>query len=237
MSKFLKDINNIVDYNRLQFKNVTSHYDLFNFLFVNFNYTALFDNYIFLDTAQFDPHIYKGVDRNFDFYNESIPKNPSNETIWSSYLMADVIHPHGTQNIPRSIIFGADIPSCKPNSKEKFLNKPFVAQNDNKYFDFFDNTELFIIYGMSLGLTDSWWLDSIFEQLMKEDKQSELIIYWHSNQNTNCDFVINKFFNSCVRHRDKLSDKKIISTVKNKIFIVQFNDNNTHYLGFNDKTE
>ena len=39
----------------LEFPPRVNHYDLFNYLFVDFNYTTLLDNYIYLDQDQFDP--------------------------------------------------------------------------------------------------------------------------------------------------------------------------------------
>lgn len=54
-------------------------------MFFNFNYTALLDNYLFLDKGQFDPHGWKTADRHFQFYPEFEEK--ANATCWSSYLM------------------------------------------------------------------------------------------------------------------------------------------------------
>lgn len=231
MGKFIKDLK---QRDEINFPKNTYHYHLYNYLFVNFNYTMLLDDYIYLDTKQFDPHVYKGVDRNFDFYPEIVPLNPDNETFWSSYLMSDVIHPHGVQSIPRSIIFGADMPSYRPYDKEKFLNKPFIAQNDYKYFDLFDKTELFIIYGMSLGVTDSWWFDNIFDALTRKDDPAELIIYWHTKSQINDDVIKEKFLSSCVRHEKILHMDAITDSIKERIFVVQFSENNTNYLGFNN---
>lgn len=41
------------------------HYDLFNYLFVNFNYTPLLDDYVFRDAQQFQPQAHRYADRNF----------------------------------------------------------------------------------------------------------------------------------------------------------------------------
>ncbi len=40
--------------------------------------------------------------------------------------------------------------------------KSFWAQNDVKYRRYFEDTELFIIYGMSLSITDGWWMKRSF---------------------------------------------------------------------------
>ena len=64
---FLKDLPS----NSTKFATKTNHYNLFNFVFANFNYTSLLDNYMYLDKIQFDPHKYKGVDTNFSFYSNN----------------------------------------------------------------------------------------------------------------------------------------------------------------------
>lgn len=56
------------------FPRETGHYDLFNYLFVNFNYTPLLDDYVFRDAQQFRPQDYKYADRNFTFH-----PNPTNQ--------------------------------------------------------------------------------------------------------------------------------------------------------------
>lgn len=55
LSLFLKDLSE-VDFKKFKFPKTTTHYNMFNFLFVNFNYTSLLDSYIYLDKNQFDPH-------------------------------------------------------------------------------------------------------------------------------------------------------------------------------------
>lgn len=103
LGEFLKDLD---DLNNLNFIKKINHYDLFNFIFANFNYTPLLDNYIFLDKIQFDPHKFRGVDRNFNFKYQ-IPDQ--SEIDLYSYLVTEVIHPHGFQTTPRSILFGIDL--------------------------------------------------------------------------------------------------------------------------------
>ena len=107
--------------------------------------------------------------------------------------MQDIVHPHGYQNIPRSMLFGVESDKYKNNWFAKRLVKSYWAQNDQKYQSFFDNTELFIIYGASLGITDSWWWKNIFDSIL--NKNSELIIYSHSNSDK--EDVKNRFINAC----------------------------------------
>lgn len=58
LSKFMGDINPKDD---MMFVKNTYHYNLYNFIFVNFNYTELLDNYIYLDKSQFEPHRHKNA--------------------------------------------------------------------------------------------------------------------------------------------------------------------------------
>ena len=99
LSHFIKDLPDECDIN---FPTKTGHYDLFNFLFVDFCYTSLLDNYIYLDKGQFDPHEYKTSDCHFGFYPERVWA--TNPTRYSSYLVTNIVHPHGTQDVPRSIL-------------------------------------------------------------------------------------------------------------------------------------
>ena len=103
LGEFLKDIGEL---KQLNFVKGLDHYHLYNFVIANFNYTSLLDNYIYLDKSQFDPHLYKVVDRNFNFKYQFPDQS---ETNLSSYLVSEIIHPHGFQAIPRSILFGIDL--------------------------------------------------------------------------------------------------------------------------------
>ena len=83
--RFLRDLP---DNSSLEFPSKTGHYDLYNFMFFNFNYTALLDNYIYLDKGQFDPHEWTSADRHFTFYPEFVES--STPTRWSSYLVTNI---------------------------------------------------------------------------------------------------------------------------------------------------
>lgn len=222
LSYFLKDLPS----NSTKFATKTNHYNLFNFVFANFNYTSLLDNYMYLDKIQFDPHQYKGVDTNFRFYsNNQGAKKP--ESVWSSYVLLDVIHPHGMQDVPRSILFGIDLESYdRGNSDEKRLVKGYWAQYKVKYEKYLDQADLFIIYGMSLGVSDSWWMDKIFENILKN--KVELILYHYGT----CDeeSIKDKFIKGCIRHQNESNENK--NVVKSNIYVKTFEENNTYFLGF-----
>ena len=136
----------------MMFVKNTYHYNLYNFIFVNFNYTELLDNYIYLDKSQFEPHRHKNADRNFTFFPNPDGKLTefNEDTSWSSYIMTNIIHPHGRQNIPRSMIFGTELENYDKSKAEKRLIKSYWAQDDLKYKRYFKDTELFIIYGIDV---------------------------------------------------------------------------------------
>lgn len=227
LGEFLKDLD---DSNKFKFTEEIYHYDLFYYVVANFNYTSLLDNYLYLDKLQFDPHWHRTVDTNFYFKPKLNSNNESNPTEYSSYILTDIIHPHGIQDIPRSILFGIDLPEYdKGNSKEKELVKGYWSQYDTKYKSYMEEAELFIIYGMSLGVTDAWWMDQIFEAI--SERGAELIIYRYGSESE--DSIKELFIDCCIRHKDYPEEKK--NEVKNNIYVVIFENNDTYFLGLEDK--
>lgn len=225
MSRFLNDLG-ILD--KLEFTNNTYHYDLFYYVFANFNYTSLLDSYLYLDKTQFDPHCHRTVDTHFSFNANT--KIFDSTAWWSSYLVYEIIHPHGTQDIPRSILFGIDLPEYdRGGSQEKRLVKSYWSQYDTKYKSYMEEAELFIIYGMSLGRTDAWWMDEIFQSIL--DRDVELIIYKHGDEDK--DSIKKMFIDCCIRHVDCSAETK--KKVEDNIHIVTFDDNDTYFLGFKAK--
>lgn len=226
LSRFLSDLSE-QEYGRLSFPSITDHYNAYLFTFINFNYTPLFDNYIYLDKAQFSPHPYKVADRNFQFYPNprSHPTQHSNEnTSWSSYLAIEVVHPHGILHTPRSILFGID---SQTSSTGHILSKPYWSQNDVQFSDCLAEASLFIIFGCSLGASDAWWWRKITERLESGAIQSacgqhtskpELIIYWYSpvGANANEDKIRESFLALCGRSID--------DPISSQIAVVLFNE-------------
>lgn len=190
MAEFIGDVaTGSQTFGSFAFPDETEHYDLFNYLFVNFNYTPLLDDYVFRDAQQFQPQAHKYADRNFMFRPNptSHPHGSGNrETGWSSYVRSEVIHPHGQQPIPRSLLFGIDAPDnlAAGMHPHRQLMKPYWAMNRIEYGHLFSDTRLFIIFGCSLGKTDGWWWRRVYEALNcpSDDGASltELIIYWWS---------------------------------------------------------
>lgn len=190
MADFIEDVSaGSQTFGSFAFPRETSHYDLFNYLFVNFNYTPLLDDYVFRDALQFLPRAHTVADRNFEFHPNptSHPDGEwSSKTGWSSYLRSEVIHPHGQQPIPRSLLFGIDAPDNFDAGRHphRQLMKPYWAMNRIEYGHLFSDTRLFIIFGCSLGKTDGWWWRRVYDALNRQagggGSPSELIIYWWS---------------------------------------------------------
>ena len=216
LSGFLGDLSQ-EDYEKMEFPEKTYHYHMYNYLFVNFNFTSLFDDYIYLDKYQFEPHPYKTVDTNFAFYPNpnGFKKNSINEeTVWSSFVMVDTIHPHGYQNIPRSLLFGIENNEYVSDKVLKRFNKSYWAQSNQKYKSYFDDVTLFIIYGMSIGETDNWWWRNSYNCLL--NKESELIIYYYCDDSMEKDKVKQMFIDAC-----KISaSEEEISSIKDRIYVV-----------------
>ena len=180
LSSFLSDLRDGSEFRALRFPREVAHYDLYNFLFVNFNYTTLLDDYVYLDQIQFHPRLHRTVDTNFTFRND--PRghlHPSNvgDAGQSGYVLTEVVHPHGVLSTPRSLLFGMDAEDDYDQAKDPYnkLKKPYWTQGNIRYRGRFPQTELFIIFGCSLGDSDGWWWRSIAKAM--SDHGSELIIY------------------------------------------------------------
>ncbi|SDU68782.1 AbiH family protein [Jiangella alkaliphila] len=226
MSKFIGDVARSSTFEGFTFPKETNHYHLFNFFFVNFNYTPLLDDYIYRDQEQWQPRQHKWADRNFTFY-----PNPSDhpsghgnkDTGWSTYLRTEVVHPHGQQAIPRSLLFGIDAPDnfnpgIHPHRK---LMKPYWAMNSIEYGHLFSDVRLFIIFGCSLGITDGWWWRRIVLGL-GDRLASELVIYWWSSGHatTSSVDIVEKFF----RGAGVDVDDPIRQRIQDRIHVVVYTD-------------
>jgi len=217
-TRFLGDIANPDEYNSMLLPKRLDIGDLFNFLFVNFNYTTLLDDYVYLDQIQFDPHPFQQSDRNIEFCPNPRGHSGAKERggfRMVSYLVSDVVHPHGIQYTPRSLLFGIDS-ATGPAEK---LTKPYWAQNEVKYGDLFPDTHLFIIFGCSLGETDGWWWRTIAKTLL-EEAESELIIYWrrapHEGGVTDAD-IRNRF--AKVAGADGIADLSAVLAAKARVVL------------------
>ncbi|WP_242333722.1 AbiH family protein [Limosilactobacillus urinaemulieris] len=219
VAKFLGDLTPD-DYRKLKFKKYQTrhesqslsneegalgYYTLYNWLFVNLNYTSIFDNCFDFNKRFFDPFRNKSSMTNISFYpawkqmydrllvtrtiNGGEGYIRSNKIKFSSYLMSNIIHPHGKEWVPDSMLFGfSSVQQLKVqpqnNNIEKLIKefiKPLWSVSKLKYEPLFGEADLFIVYGASIGESDAWWWNHILEQLKKNvdetGHQPELIIY------------------------------------------------------------
>ena len=223
--KFLADLDES-NFRKLSFPSKLYHYKLFNWEILNFNYTSMLDNILVLDKEQYDPHPWPHADRQISF--AANPNNFTNDhcswdssTYFSSYLMTNITHPHGSQNVPKSMLFGFDnenqITNVDNRNKAKNFLKPYWAQNDKKYKSYFNNTDLFILYGLSLGDSDFWWWNNILNSLLETD--SELIIYNYNSNNESDSETINRFIDVAKKVQLTAED---IEKLHKKIAVVQY---------------
>lgn len=144
--------------------------------------------------------------------------------------MTNTIHPHGYQNIPRSLLFGIEDEMYVPDRELNRFNKSYWAQNNQKYKSYFEDVRLFIIYGTSIGETDSWWWKNIYNSLLTSN--SELIIYYYNNNNYERDHVKQIFIDAC--KVDASEEQKL--KVKEKIYVVLYEKDSEHRLfGFGNE--
>lgn len=169
----------------MKFIKKAKHHNTVDFTIFNFNYTFLFDNYIMLDKDNFDPHVYKHSENNFHL--QLFLKDGEKEERFTK-LKSKIFHPHGFQHTPRSMLFGFDNPNqvLKDYKEDLYTNsevqeyvkyflKPYWAENEKKYKKILEKTELYIIFGLSIGESDKYWWKEIASNLIKE--KAELIIY------------------------------------------------------------
>ena len=232
MAEFVGDVaDQSRTFDHFVFPERTDHYDLFNYLFVNFNYTPLLDDYIFRDARQFRPQAHRYADRNFTFRPNptSHPEGSGNQgTGWSSYVRSEVIHPHGQQPIPRSLLFGIDAPDdlAAGIDPHRYLMKPYWAMNRIEYAHLFPDTRLFIIFGCSLGESDGWWWRRVYEALDRQNEDgttpSELIIYWWSPVDNAAarEDVLRTFFAGAGHSGEPRS-----ASVEDRIQVIPYTDN------------
>lgn len=237
-TEFLGDIADPVEYCKMRFPRRFNIGDLLNFNFINFNYTTMLDNFVYLDQEQFDPHPHRGSDRNINFHPN--PLGHPGTSAWraerkdftaSSYLVSNVVHPHGIQSTPRSLLFGID----ESSGDAQKLSKPYWAQNLVKYGSMFVKTDLFIIFGCSLGATDRWWWRAIVKGLQEND-DADLIIY--RRQSANAPLAADRIRCEFAEAAGYGGDRGILSLLADKARVVLYDDvTERAWLNTNEKTK
>lgn len=221
-TEFLGDIDDADEYNKMRLPQRLDIGDVFSFKFVNFNYTFLLDDFVYLDQDQYEPHPYESSDRNSSFHPNPRGHAGAKERAgfhMVSYLVSEVVHPHGVQSTPRSLLFGIDE---IPGRRARKLSKPYWAQNDLKYSDLFPRTDLFIVFGCSLGATDRWWWRSIIDGL-SANGDSDLILYWRRGSD-DVDLTSDELRGRLARAAGFESDPKVLGMLKDKARVVLYDD-------------
>lgn len=216
-----------------KFMRETTHHQKFIFDVFNFNYTSLLDNFLYLGRKQFEPHPFSTVDNNFGFFPnpcdydlESMRWN--GETRWSCKIESNLYHPHGYQDIPRSMLFGFDRDYRPKEAVTKFL-KPYWGQNDKKYSQIFEEADLFLVYGMSIGKSDRWWWREVCDSIF--NNSSELIIYCYSPDGVGDDSVVKDLFieSAGLEGDPRFDDLPSYEVLTASISVVFFNSSSENY--------
>lgn len=244
---FMKDVAKADGENlNIGFPTKVNPNDHLNFLFVDFNYTMLLDSYINLDRQSFNVKQYKSSDNNFFFFPDpnqaisSIEKADyvSSKSWWAhrpirnTQILTHVVHPHGIQDAPGSILFGTEDYRNIEDARWKFL-KNLWARDSEKYKKDFEKTNLFIIFGMSVSFTDGWWMTEIYRRLLTG---AELIIYnFNKELGETSAQVKERFKDACIYLSPE--ENSDFDRIQNKIYIVDHNGQNNCFLGFNGVSE
>ena len=214
---FLKDLSK-EQYETMCFHNKFDNHESLKYVFINFNYTSLLDNYLYLNKEMFDPEPYRTSNNNivldlnpYKYQHSGFP-DPCMQL-----MPIDIFHPHGMQDVPKSLLFGIENKNyCDQRDYRRVFVKSLWAQCQSKYHDKFSKTELFIIYGCSIGESDNWWWSRIYERLINKNP-AELIIYNYGNENENV--IKEKFIKNCCLGS---SDIEEANKAKKNIYVVNF---------------
>lgn len=215
---FLKDLSK-EQYETISFHNKINNHEELKYIFINFNYTSLLENYLYLKKEMFDPIPF--ITSNNNIVLDLNPNNYKNHSGHSDpyvkLMPIDIFHPHGMQDVPKSLLFGIENQSyCNQRDCRRVFVKSLWAQSKPKYDDKFDETELFIIYGCSIGKSDNWWWSRIFKRLTDKNP-AELIIYNYGKGNANT--IKDMFINNCCLEDITIEE---INKAKENIYVVNF---------------
>ena len=133
LSHFLSDLSD-EQYNKMHFHNGIDNGDSLKYIFLNLNYTALLDNYLYLDKKIFDPEPYIYSENNFKFMsNPNLLKNHQGYS--DPLLKLEPIRYTGTTKTFKTIWAKANIPSQMISMKTAELFARGKAEgNKSKYY-------------------------------------------------------------------------------------------------------
>ena len=216
LQKFLGDLP-IEEYKNIEFPQKTNNHIKIDYHIFNFNYSTLADNYFYW---LFDYHPFNVSNNNSHFYpnpsNISGGKTSTNSD--TNYFIRSSInfhHPHGQLSIPESILFGmsynektyySDNSNFKGELSQK-LDKAYWSMHTDKVKPFMQKTDLFVIFGHSIGESDQCWWEEIIDQLKQG---SELIIYDYEGKG-----LKKKILHYCKDDENLISDR---------IFVIDFDE-------------
>jgi len=204
---------------KIKFIDCINHNINLNYIFINFNFTSVLDNFIYLDKEVFEPKKFKSSENNFELnIKTKKKKDKTGNKKFFCDLAIKTHHPHGHQSIPKSLLFGTEVKEKNNESiYKKNLNKKFIksywARCNLNYGELFEESKLFIIYGCSLGESDSWWWNKIYSRLEKKD--AELIIYNYGDEEEN--EIKKRYFSGCFKEIGNIEEG-----IKERIFVINF---------------
>lgn len=176
------------------------HYVHYHWHFLNLNYTTVLDNYF---QFELDPHPFQYSDNNLTINSGEPSIGVSGPWTPQVKLSTSFYHPHGVQDVPGSMLLGTagekledgngSNRTSKKDSDAWKYNKPYIGRLEEKYGYIIDNTNLFIIFGSSLGESDRYWWSSVIDKVISEDA-AELIIYWYNIEGVTEADIINKIY-------------------------------------------
>ena len=102
----------------------------------------------------------------------------------------------------------------------KFYLKTYWGQNTRRHKYYFKETNLFIIYGMWIGVSDHWWWSNILRTLLAKDTKAELIIYNYNRNNESDETTIDKFIK--IAANGKFPEPEQMERLHKKIAVVQY---------------
>lgn len=229
LESFIGDLSE-EDCQKIEFPKRVDNHRKIEYKIVNFNYSFLVDNYFYW---LFDHHPFRSSPNNAHFQpNPCNYPNCSGNEKTNYYLQANVefLHPHGQISIPESLLFGmsynnkrysssrADFKNYFGEELTKKLDKPYWSNALNKVSPMIETSNLYVIFGHSIGQSDEWWWKEIIENVFSHKK--EVIIYEYNTHN-----LKEKFLSYCCEEQREV--------VSERVFVVNFNDENFLKYGFN----
>lgn len=220
-SSFFADVSRLYwdnEYNFISFWK--EHHINYRWRFLNLNYTTILENYFWIKN---NPHPYETSNNNFHIF-----PNFTDNKDWTDLhvkLERSFYHPHGINTVADSIILGVSDGSLKNKIEDSWKYEKEYVGELSKYNEILENTNLFIIYGSSLGNPDVYWWKNILD-VMKENVQTELLIYWYGEYDSLSENDIkNKFITNSGVISDNLN-------LRNRIKVIIFSERKTLKYGF-----